>query len=342
MNHLPTIKIANESTRIKNSLFVFIHENSRAKILIFLGLFLLTGCEKATLPESGFAAKAALSADELHVGDVVTLTLTARHAPESTVKFPTIGNRKEVVVRGVATESSVPAEGVLETEEIVRLTSLRTGNWLITTNPVVCTFADGSQKAQALPPLTLNVVSTLTDENASTLSDIKGPVKNLRKLLWVILLIIAVALVAGLITLLVIRKSKKSAAEEPEQPAHIKALNALAALKEKPWVPEPFFVDCSLILRTYLENRFSLNAPESTTEELAEKLNHDDRLTLKDQNTLREFFVQADLVKFARAGAEKDVMRTAFQTVEEFVTQTTKNETTHESHESARIESPDS
>jgi len=292
-----------------------------------IAILLLTGCENATLPEGGFAAKAVLSEEALHIGDVVTLTLTAHHAPGSTVQFPTIGKGKEVIVRGRSIDDSVPAEGVLQTEQIVQLTSLRTGNWLITTNPVVCTFADGSQKAQALPALILKVESTLTEKNATSLSDIKGPIQQLSPTLWVILLIIAIALIAGLITLLIIKRPKGlGSTSEPVIPPHIKARQALASLKEKPWIPEPFFVDLSLILRTYLEDRFELNAPESTTEELAGKLNHDARLTLKDQNILREFFVQTDLVKFARAGAEKDVMRTAFSTVESFVDQTWQQE----------------
>ena len=294
--------------------------------ILAVALTLLNGCGEPTLPEGGFAAKATLSVDELHVGDVATLTLTARHAPGSTIEFPTLGTRKEVLVRGIASETSVPAEGVLETEEIVRLTSLRPGNWLITTNAVVCTFADGTRKAQALPPLTLHVTSTLNEENAEKLSDIKGPVHDLRTILWVIVLIIAAALIAGLITIWLIKRPKGLLASEPIIPPHITARHALADLKKDKWVPEPFFVKLSLILRTYLEERFDLNAPESTTEELAEKLNHDTRLTLKNQQTLRQFFTQADLVKFARAGAEQDVMRTAFSTVEQFVNQTTQEE----------------
>lgn len=288
----------------------------RQLILPTLFAVLLTGCGKPTLPEGGFAAKAVLSDDTMHIGDVVTLTLTARHAPGSTVMFPDIGNRKEVIVRGVATDSSVPAEGVLETEEIVRLTSLRTGNWLITTNPVVCTFADGTQKAQALPPLTLNVTSTLNEKNATTLSDIKGPVSDLKKILEILGLIIAVALIAGLVTLYFMKRPKASAAPAPALPPHVTARNALGALKNEEWVPEPFFVKLSLILRTYLEGRFALNAPECTTEELSQKLPHEHK------KLLNNFFLQSDLVKFARADAQQEVMQTAFDTVEIFINQT--------------------
>jgi len=328
MKHLPAIKTAHEShqlSRIGNISFVFIRENSWAKILILLGLFFLTGCGKPTLPEGGFAAKATLSEQQLKIGDITTLTFTARHAAGSVVKFPVPGKGKEVVVRGRSSDTTELAEGILQTEEVYYLTSLRTGNWLITTNLAVCTFSDGSKKAQAFPPLTLNAQSSLDETNINSLSDIKGlakPPLQISPIIKVVMLIALLALLAGLITLLFIRKAKKSTSAEPDLPAHIKALTALSALKETPWMPEPFFVELSLILRTYLENRFDLNAPESTTEELAGKLNHDDRLTLKDQNTLREFFIQADLVKFARAGAEKDVMRTAFNTVETFVEQT--------------------
>ncbi|HKL21358.1 MAG TPA: hypothetical protein VJ904_06100, partial [Tichowtungia sp.] len=241
-----------------------------------------------------------------------------------TVEFPDIGNRKQIVVRGVASETAVPAEGVLETEEIVRLTSLRTGNWIVTTNPVVCTFSDGTQKIQALPPLTLRVESTLTEENAGKLSDIKGPVSDLKRILWVTALIAAAALIAGLATLWFVKRPKAEAAPEPDIPPHIAARDALAGLKGEEWIPEPFFVKLSLILRTYLEDRFELNAPELTTEELTQKLSH------KHKAALGTFFEQSDLVKFARADAQQEVMQTAFDTVEKFVDQTCQTNQTRQ------------
>ena len=279
-------------------------------------LLALTGCEKATLPEGGFAAKAVLSQNVMHVGDIVTLTMTARHAPGSTVTFPDLGSRKEIIVRGTASETSTPADGVLETEETVQLTSLRTGNWLITTNPAVCTFSDGSQKAQALPALTLHVESTLTAENAMKLSDIQAAPKDLKTILWVILLIVIIALLAGLLTLWLVKRPKAAQPAAPVIPPHMLARNALAELKSEDWVPEPFFVKLSLILRTYLEGRFELNAPECTTEELTQKLSNEHR------DFLSTVFEQSDLVKFAQAGAEQAVMQTAFDTVENFISQT--------------------
>ncbi len=294
-----------------------------------LALAMLSGCEKPALPEGGFAAKAELSEQTLKIGDVITLTFTALHAPGSTVKFPDIGNRKEVVVRGRSVDTSVPAEGVVKTEQIVQLSSLRTGNWLITTNAAVCTFSDGRQAAQALPPLTLRVESSLTGDDANSLSNIKGPLHPLSRKIWMSVLIALLALLAGLATRLFMKRRTSIFEPEPIIPPHIRAREALAALRTKEWVPEPFFVDLSLILRTYLEDRFDLNAPESTTEELSRKLPHEHK------KALGTFFEQSDLVKFARADAQRDVMQTAFSTVEEFVNQTTEKPEPQKSAENA-------
>ncbi len=291
-------------------------------------LLLLTGCGKPfePLPPGGFTANAGLSTNTLFVGDPVTLTLTARHPENSTVLFPNIGNGKEISVRGRAAASRKISKTVLESEETYQLTSFRVGSWPLTTNPVVCTFSGSVQKTQALTGLVLQVQSSLNATNATKLSDIKDIVKpplQLSRKLWVVLIIALLALIAGIATLLFLRKRHTVLqSSAPPQSPHILAWQALAALREKNWSPEPFFTELSLILRTYLENRFKLNAPESTTEELTRSMSADTRLDIKEQQTLQNFLTQADLVKFARAGAEQEVMQNAFTTVETFVEQT--------------------
>lgn len=298
-----------------------------------IAILLMAACGKRveSLPLEGFTTHATLSAQTLTVGDPVSLTLTARHPAGSTVRFPTLGNGKKIVVRERSQETQQLTEDIQESEELYQLTSFRVGNWKVTTHPVVCTFADGTEKTQALPELTLQVQSSLNATNATRLSDIKDivkpPLRLSPKLLWVLLFIALLALIAGLLTIAFKRKSHAHQQLPPPLPPHQLARQALDALRAKPWSPEPFFTELSVILRTYLENRFSLNAPESTTEELTREMAHDVRLNIKEQQTLRNFMTQADLVKFARADAEGDVMRSAFSTVEEFVEQTKENQT---------------
>jgi hypothetical protein len=297
-------------------------------VLPSAGLLLLAGCGKPVepLPPDRFTAQAVLSTNAILVGDSVTLTLTARHPAGSTVTFPTIGNGKEIAVRGRSQDSKKLSESVLETEESYQLTSFRIGDWNLATNPAVCSWTNGVEKTQALPELTLHVQSSLNETNATKLSDIKDIVKpplRLSRILPVVLAVALLALIAGLITLLLLRKKKQTALQAaPPLPPHVIARQALENLKAKGWSPEPFFTELSRILRTYLEDRFDLNAPESTTEELTRSMAHDGRLNIKEQQTLRNFMTQADLVKFARAGAEKEVMQTAFSTVAQFVDQT--------------------
>lgn len=296
------------------------------------GLLLVNGCGKPTepLPPDGFDAEALLSTNSLYVGDSITLTLSARHPVDTTVRFPTLGNGKKVVVLGRSSASQEQGQDLLKSEETTRLTSFRVGDWPIATNPVVCIGVDGTEKTMKLPPLVLHVQSTLNETNATKLSDIKDIVKppvRIGRVVWVMLFIVILALLGGLLTLLLRRRNHGEAAlRKPVVPPDIVAKESLAALRDTRWIPEPFFTELSLILRTYLENRFNLNAPESTTEELTRTMTHDERLKINEQQTLRTFLMQADLVKFARADAEKDVMRTAFQTVEDFVTNTTPQE----------------
>lgn len=299
--------------------------------IIGTGILILFGCGRVeTLPPGGFTARAALNTDTLNVGDPVTLTLTAHHPAGSTVRFPTIGKGKEVVVSGRTSENRKLSETVLESKEIYHLNSFRVGDWnVVATHPVVCTFSNGVQKTQSLSGLILHVQSSLNATNATRLSDIKGVVKpplQISRTLWMVLGIALLALIAGLVTLLFLRKPRTILQRPPPQPPHLIARQALSALRSKKWIPEPFFTELSLILRTYLENRFNLHAPESTTEELTRSMSSDVRLDMKEQQTLRNFMTQADLVKFARAEAEQEVMKNAFDTAESFVEQTKQEE----------------
>jgi len=297
------------------------------RFLCGAALLLLTGYGQPVdpLPPDGFAATAVLSSRALTVGEPVTLTVTVRHPAGSAIRFPSVGSGREIRVQGRSSGIRKLSPEILESHEIYRLTSFRPGDWQVTIDPVACVFPDGSEKMQALPDFSLHVQSSLNEENRSKLSGIKEILKPpmlLSKKLWIPLLIALLALVAALLTLLFIRN--RSGASQPlsapPDPCLI-ARQALETLRKKPWVPEPFFTELSLILRTYLENRFQLNAPESTTEELALLMARDPRLDDDGQRSLHTFLTQADLVKFARAEAEQEAMHRAFSTVEDFIEQ---------------------
>ena len=62
---------------------------------------------------------------------------------------------------------------------------------------------------------------------------------------------------------------------------------------------QTFYVEISAIVRRYLEDRFEIRAPESTTEEFLDRASRSSALTPEHSELLVRFLQQADLVKFA-------------------------------------------
>jgi hypothetical protein len=89
----------------------------------------------------------------------------------------------------------------------------------------------------------------------------------------------------------------------PKEPAHLRALRELARLRAAPRTTpsqvDAYYVGVSHALRVYLEERFSLRAPERTTEEFLAEVERGGPLTAAHCIVLKQFLSQCDLVKFA-------------------------------------------
>jgi len=83
-----------------------------------------------------------------------------------------------------------------------------------------------------------------------------------------------------------------------------------------------FYVKLSLIVRSYLEDRFALRSPELTTQEFLTEMGRSPDLARSHQKLLQKFLEQADLVKFAghRPGAE--VVSESIAAAEQFLDET--------------------
>ena len=102
-----------------------------------------------------------------------------------------------------------------------------------------------------------------------------------------------------------------------------KALNALAELPDLMRSNgKQFYFRLSMILREYIRNRFGMDAPEMTTEELLFKM-AEIKLERDLDQGVREFVYASDPVKFAGQTAEKESMQLHFEFVKDFVGKTT-------------------
>ncbi|MCF7847950.1 MAG: hypothetical protein K9M45_03790 [Kiritimatiellales bacterium] len=302
----------------------------------------LYGCtpEKAQIiPADQLTVEHSISTNSIHIGDPVELTVTAYYPTNATVTLPPLEKGKDIVVQNRDWHDEPREDGLMQTEFSFKLTSFRVGDHLVSTNPISCTLDDGTVLTTDFPDILLRVESALTgvETNSTEIADIKPPVKLPAKFPrwpWVILLVALIAFLTGLIISKVWKKRPLEKPAPPPPPAHIIALKALEALKNRRWLEEdqcdPFYTELSLILRGYLDGRFGLNAPDSTTEEIVREMYHANLLPVRQQNLLKEFLRQADMVKFAKDHPDKTAMQGAFDTTKHFVEET-KNDPANQS-----------
>jgi len=100
------------------------------------------------------------------------------------------------------------------------------------------------------------------------------------------------------------RRPERVAAAAPPPPPHEIAAKALADLARRRLPQDGLFVEhyttLAAIVRTYIEQRFTVRAPEMTTEEFLVNSQRDARLAGTHRTLLGQFLRECDLVKFAR------------------------------------------
>ncbi len=112
----------------------------------------------------------------------------------------------------------------------------------------------------------------------------------------------------------------------PPTPAHEIALFSLDKLMDEE-LPEKgefklFFQRVSDILRTYIENRFGLQAPDQTTEEFLQALRSGAGLDQSHRPLLERFLQRCDLVKFAAHRPSNDDIEETSSSCRSFVLET--------------------
>lgn len=161
------------------------------------------------------------------------------------------------------------------------------------------------------------------------LKDVRPPV-DLPANHFFLFLVVGAVLLVGLFFLLrwLLPKLKsKKPAVIVARPAWEIAQEELTALEHENLPAQgeikEYFVRLSGIVRHYLEDRFSVSAPEMTTDEFLLHLKALPVLNEQQKESLREFLTASDLVKFARHGSSMSEMTNALSGARRLVEETT-------------------
>lgn len=300
---------------------------------IYLLLFnacILCGCQKTAIPilaPSEIKIDAVLSPSEIMIGDSAELLVTVYAPADSRIEDLTFP--KEIELQNRTFDSESISDTHTRSVRRFQLTSFAIGDFALT-NGLVIVQADGTSSTNQLEDVTLQVVSALDTAEDQTLAALKPPIKETKKygrVFAVMGLVALVALLVGMLIMWLINRRKVIAATPtPKIPAHVIALDALRMLKEKGWIEAEnaydFYFELSSIWRYYLENRFALQAPESTTEEIAETLEKSNSLADGHKSMLKQFLRQADMIKFAKETQTAGGMQQAYELCADFVSST--------------------
>ena len=314
--------------------------------ILMLGLSLLTACSDKTqeTAEGGIQTSAtrgpveiSVTADQrdLEVGRSLTLVVEAVTANGVSITTPIVNTNGTIGVFNILqsdARSNLPMRGEnsgrIWTQRLI-LDSLQAGDVEIPSFSI-----DFDDRRAELPvtgtvvtePLPIKVISLMTASDADgQLRELRGPVNMIDSWpIWLWSLIILGILVTIAIGTLLVRGRGLQEIEElsPEEQARrdLENLESSGLLEQQ--ALQPFYFRLTDILRHYIEGRFGLQAPRSTTAEFLSEMGHSRILTIDQQQTLGQFLRSADMVKFARHEPPAETGQAALQQARFFVDET--------------------
>lgn len=271
------------------------------------------------------------------IGDVVELRLEARAEPGVELLMPEFGEalgRFEIV--DFAPSESQEPDGKSRARQVYRLQPNRSGKQSIPALRVE--FVDRRPGQKPAPEgedayeilterVALDVATILASDAPLELKPALGDLGRRRfpgvpAWAWVVGGLVVFAAAAPFLW----RAWLANQARRRQRSAYEVARSELDALlaKGRPDAEalDAFYVELSLIVRRYLENRFALRSPELTTEEFLNEMGRSPDLARSHQQLLRDFLVQADLVKFAGYRPEAAIVGQSIAAAERFLEDT--------------------
>ena len=276
--------------------------------------------------------KANIDKRQVLIGDWIEYKLKVSYSDELEILWPTLNDTigEFEIVSKSKLDSSIK-NGEISKEQSFTITHFDSGKQVI--GPLTIAYRKPTDSIyQFINTDTFQVdVSTVAVDTSQPIKPVVGPLKvpyTFREILPFILIFLGLALVAFLVYYFA-RKSKDKPVfapkPKPKTPPHVTALAELRKLEdEKLWQKDEikkYHIRLTDIFRQYVEDRYEVNATESTTPEILDILEKQD---IKEglREKVKTFLELSDLAKFAKFSPLPDENEKCLQIAYEFVNET--------------------
>ncbi|MBC34983.1 MAG: hypothetical protein CL663_02920 [Bacteroidetes bacterium] len=258
-------------------------------------------------------SEANIDKDSILIGDQFKLKLEANSINQNKIIWPIF---KDSLTKNIEILSKSPIDTLqnkdsyLLSQEFL-LTSFDTGFHQIPAFEIIYEInEDGEKELRMTDPLSI-YVGTVEVDTSKAIMPIKGPISSPYTFKEIAPWAFGGLVLVGLIILAVVyykrRKQNKPIIKlkaKPKLPAHVIALSELDKLKtRKLWQDGRFklyYTELTDIIRTYLDNRYGIEAMEMTSDEIMDALLSNKSIDEKLKAKLKDTLLTSDLVKFAK------------------------------------------
>lgn len=309
-----------------------------------LATLLVFGCRHEPMPQADVVSQTvergplklsvAAGPRDVQVGDTLAVSLTVETPEGYDVQFPGEKDFGELTVRGGAPGDPLPGAKGLQWRRSYSIEPLVSGALEIP--PLAVKYGRREPEVASQPALAnelvsealkLEVRSALTaQDNPEQPRDITGPLLPPRPPLspwqWgVVAATTVVAIAAVYVAYQVVRR--RLLRPPPPILPEVWALRALAELASFDWFEHArereYYYRLTEIVRSYIERKFGLAAPERTTEEFLGMLVRRRSALPYDAQRLRDFLEACDVVKYAALEPRREDADGALATARAFV-----------------------
>ncbi len=271
------------------------------------------------------------------IGDVIELELVVEAEPGVEILMPEFGEAlgRFEIVDFAPSEDESSSGGVIARQRY-RLQPAHSGMQAIP--PLRVEFVDRRPGQQTAPAgedafelLTERIaleIAPVLDEGAplelrSRYPDL-GPRQTLSQnpWLWLVGMLVVVAALGPFVWRFFIAARERQRRQSAYDVARADLDSLLASGRPNAATMDAFYVRLSLIVRSYLEDRFALRSPELTTQEFLAEMGRSPDLARSHQRLLQTFLEEADLVKFAGLRPSAEVVSASIAAAEQFLTET--------------------